>query len=139
MDKLKVDGSHKKWNYFRRALLMILHKDRVNAIESRLKSFREQMVLSILSNLRYSCRVLLYRFIPTHPGHFCRRATVEAAKQQQTTILEHVSHIAHATQRFGPAFLAHMEIAANGTKMSLKPFATETGKYSRVEGCLGRP
>jgi hypothetical protein len=52
LGKLKVQGSHRRWNSFRQALSTIWQKDKIDALEMRLNRFREQMVMSTLSTLR---------------------------------------------------------------------------------------
>jgi hypothetical protein len=57
LDKLKVEGSHARWNSIRHAILTLWNKDKIENLEQRLDRCRQELVATTLSSLRYlSCR-----------------------------------------------------------------------------------
>jgi hypothetical protein len=66
LEKVRVQGTYKRWNSCRQALLTIWHRDNIDTLEKRLKRFREQMVINTLSTLRYSPSVLIHPLILTN-------------------------------------------------------------------------
>jgi len=58
LDKLKVHGEKQKWKSMRKALRSLWTKDKIQDIEKRLASFREQLNLHVTVDLRYVNRLI---------------------------------------------------------------------------------
>jgi len=52
LEKLKVDGANGKWKCVRKALKSVCCKEKIDGIQNRLASFREEMNLHIVVDLR---------------------------------------------------------------------------------------
>lgn len=52
LDKLKVQGKKTKWRSFRKALRSVWTKEEIQSIEKQLSSFRDEINLHIVINLR---------------------------------------------------------------------------------------
>jgi hypothetical protein len=61
LEELKVRGAtHLRWKSFRKALKSVRKREEVDAITLRLRSFREELNLHILVNLRYVLQLRIY-------------------------------------------------------------------------------
>jgi hypothetical protein len=58
LDKLKVHGEKEKWKSMRKALRSLWSKDKIQDIEKRLASFREELNLHVAVDLRYVNRLM---------------------------------------------------------------------------------
>jgi hypothetical protein len=58
LDQLKMHGEKEKWKSMRKALRSLWSKEKIQEIEKRLASFREELNLHIIVDLRYVNRLM---------------------------------------------------------------------------------
>jgi hypothetical protein len=54
LDKLKVKGKHQKWESIRKAIGSVRSKEDIEQLERRLSTFRDEINLRIVTDLRYA-------------------------------------------------------------------------------------
>lgn len=60
LEELKVNGTNSKWKSVRKALKSVCRKEEIDGIQNRLASFREEMNLHIVVDLRYAILCITY-------------------------------------------------------------------------------
>ena len=64
LQKLKIQGKHRKWKSFRQALKSIYGKDQIDGLSSRLEGYRKQLDTHILVSLRCANRKFAITGLP---------------------------------------------------------------------------